>query len=199
MGSRVNARIVVVGLALLLALAALALAAKGPADTARAQTSSGTPGGLQATIRTTSHGIPHIVASDFPGLGFGYGYAAAKENICVLADTYVTVNAERSRWFGPDAQLLAGRQRHHQQQPQQRLLLPEDQGQRLDRAAARARSAARAAARDQGGRARLRRRLQQVACARPASTTSPTRAARAPGGCARSPRWTPTAASTSSA
>jgi acyl-homoserine-lactone acylase len=60
-------------------------------------------GGLHATIRTTSHGIPHILASNFAGLGYGYGYVAAKANICVLADTYVTANAERSRWFGPDA------------------------------------------------------------------------------------------------
>ena len=37
------------------------------------------------------------MATDFAGLGFGYGYAAAKDNICVLADTYVTVNGERSR------------------------------------------------------------------------------------------------------
>ncbi len=107
MGSRVNARIVVVGLALLMALTALALAGRSVVETARAQV-VGTPGGLEATIRTTSHGIPHIVASDFPGLGFGYGYAAAKENVCVLADTYVTVNAERSRWFGPDANYSQG-------------------------------------------------------------------------------------------
>ena len=31
---------------------------------------------------------------------------AAKDNICVLADTYVTVNGERSRWFGPDASYI---------------------------------------------------------------------------------------------
>jgi acyl-homoserine-lactone acylase len=56
--------------------------------------------GLQATIRTTSHGIPHITANDFGGLGFGYGYSAAKDNICVLADIYATVNAERSQYSG---------------------------------------------------------------------------------------------------
>ena len=107
--SRVIARNIVVVLALLGALAALAVAGGGPAatDTARAQV-TGAPGGLQATIRSTSHGIPHIVASDFPGLGFGYGYAAAKENICVLADMYVTVNGERSRWFGPDGSYSQG-------------------------------------------------------------------------------------------
>ena len=53
--------------------------------------------GLQATIRRTSHGIPHIIANDFGGLGFGYGYAFAQDNFCVLADVYVTVNGERSK------------------------------------------------------------------------------------------------------
>jgi acyl-homoserine-lactone acylase len=57
-------------------------------------------GPLQATIRRTSHGIPHITASDFGGVGFGYGYAAAEDNICVLADIYTTVNGERSKYSG---------------------------------------------------------------------------------------------------
>ena len=163
MGSRVNARIVVVGLALLLALAALAMAAKGPADVARA----GARGHARAACRPRSappsHGIPHIVASDFPGLGFGYGYAAAKENICVLADTYVTVNAERSRWFGPDASYSQGGngttnnnlnsdfffQKIKDNGSIERLLaLDPPRGPRPEIKA---------------GRARLRRRLQQVA------------------------------------
>jgi acyl-homoserine-lactone acylase len=63
---------------------------------------------MRATIRTTSHGVPHITASNYASLAYGYGYAAAKENICVLADTYVTANAERSRWFGPDAGYTQG-------------------------------------------------------------------------------------------
>ena len=50
-----------------------------------------------ATIRRTAHGIPHILASDYEGAGYGYGYAIAQDNICVLADTYVTVRAQRSR------------------------------------------------------------------------------------------------------
>jgi acyl-homoserine-lactone acylase len=57
----------------------------------------------QATIRRTDHGIPHILASDYAGLGFGYGYAFAQDNICTIADDYVTVRGERSRFFGPDA------------------------------------------------------------------------------------------------
>jgi acyl-homoserine-lactone acylase len=58
---------------------------------------------LGATIRRTSHGIPHIKASTIEGAAYGYGYALAEDNICVVADAYVTVRGERSRFFGPDA------------------------------------------------------------------------------------------------
>jgi acyl-homoserine-lactone acylase len=58
---------------------------------------------LDATIRRDSHGIPHILADDLGGIGFGYGYAFAEDNICTIAESYVTVGAERSRYFGPDA------------------------------------------------------------------------------------------------
>ena len=40
--------------------------------------------------------------ASYAGLGFGYGYAFAQDNICPIAEDYVTVNAERSRFFGPD-------------------------------------------------------------------------------------------------
>ncbi len=56
-----------------------------------------------ATIRRTEHGIPHVLARDWEGLAYGYGYALAQDNVCVLADSYVTVRAERSRYFGPGA------------------------------------------------------------------------------------------------
>jgi acyl-homoserine-lactone acylase len=54
------------------------------------------------TIRMTEYGVPHIKASDYGSLGYGYGYSVASETICTLAETYVTVRAERSRYFGPD-------------------------------------------------------------------------------------------------
>lgn len=54
------------------------------------------------TIKRSAHGIPHIVAGDFGSLGYGYGYAFAEDNICVIADAYVTVRGERSKYFGPD-------------------------------------------------------------------------------------------------
>ena len=56
----------------------------------------------EATIRRTDHGIPHILADDYQGLGYGYGYALAEDNLCVIAEQYVTVRGERSRYFGPD-------------------------------------------------------------------------------------------------
>ena len=53
-------------------------------------------------IRRTSHGIPHIKAGSFEGLGYGYGYAFAQDNLCEIAESYVTVDGQRSRFFGPD-------------------------------------------------------------------------------------------------
>ncbi|MFF6776894.1 penicillin acylase family protein [Streptomyces sp. NPDC012637] len=58
--------------------------------------------GLSAVIRYTEYGIPHIVAKDYADLGFGTGWAQAADQVCVLADGFVTVGGERSRWFGAD-------------------------------------------------------------------------------------------------
>ena len=35
--------------------------------------------------------VPHIKARDYRSLGYGYGYAFAQDNLCVIADQYVTV------------------------------------------------------------------------------------------------------------
>ncbi len=59
--------------------------------------------GLSAVIRYTEYGIPHIVAKDYANLGFGTGWAQAADQVCTLADGFLTVNGERSRYFGPDA------------------------------------------------------------------------------------------------
>jgi acyl-homoserine-lactone acylase len=60
-------------------------------------------GKYTASIVRTAYGIPHITASDYGSLGFGYGYAFASDDLCTMADDYVTVEGERSRYFGPDA------------------------------------------------------------------------------------------------
>ncbi|MFJ9029976.1 penicillin acylase family protein [Streptomyces sp. NPDC102274] len=81
-------------------MAATGSAATGPA--------AAEPGPDKPTIRYTEYGIPHIIASDWGGLGTGYGYAAAKDNICTLADTYLMVKAQRSRYLGPDGKASPG-------------------------------------------------------------------------------------------
>jgi acyl-homoserine-lactone acylase len=58
--------------------------------------------GFSATIRRTEGGIPHITSRTYAGIGYGYGFAFAQDNICVMADDYITVDAERSKFFGPD-------------------------------------------------------------------------------------------------
>ncbi|EJM25494.1 bifunctional acylase PvdQ [Pseudomonas sp. GM25] len=55
-----------------------------------------------ADIRRTGFGVPHIRAENERGLGFGIGYAYAQDNLCLLANEIVTVNGERSRYFGPE-------------------------------------------------------------------------------------------------
>ncbi|MFB7263530.1 penicillin acylase family protein, partial [Streptomyces nojiriensis] len=92
-------RVALTGAALLAATAAVPQAsAAAPPD---GRTAAG--GGLSAVIRYTENGIPHILARDYARLGFGTGWAQAADQVCVLADGFVTVAGERSRWFGADA------------------------------------------------------------------------------------------------
>ncbi|SET31506.1 penicillin acylase family protein [Thalassotalea agarivorans] len=65
-------------------------------------------GVLSADIKYTSYGVPHITADNLQSLGFGSGYAYAKENACILLDQMVKVHSERSKYFGPDKVLGSG-------------------------------------------------------------------------------------------
>ncbi|MGW5847480.1 penicillin acylase family protein [Streptomyces sp. NPDC055254] len=94
-------RLATVGAALLAATAAFPQASATAAADREDLGPSG--GGLSAVIRYTEHGIPHILARDYAHLGFGTGWAQAADQVCALADGFVTVAGERSRWFGPDA------------------------------------------------------------------------------------------------
>ncbi|CAI3802595.1 Acyl-homoserine lactone acylase PvdQ [Pseudomonas sp. MM221] len=62
-----------------------------------------------AQIRRTSYGVPHIVAKDERGLGYGVGYAYAQDNLCLLANEVLTVSGERSRHFGAKGKTLEQR------------------------------------------------------------------------------------------
>jgi acyl-homoserine-lactone acylase len=87
-----------------LALAVLAI----PVFAEKPQTRAHSAAGYSATIRRTAHGIPHITAKNFGGLGFGYGYAFAQDDLCTMAEDYVTVEGERSKYFGPDGTYYQG-------------------------------------------------------------------------------------------
>lgn len=64
-------------------------------------------GALRADIRWTAYGVPHIQAQDEQGLGYGVGYAYARDNACLLAKEIITVRGESARYFGADVQSSA--------------------------------------------------------------------------------------------
>jgi len=56
--------------------------------------------GLQAEIRFTAFGVPHIKADNFRSLGFGVGYVQAEDNLCTLVEQINKLKGERPRYFG---------------------------------------------------------------------------------------------------
>jgi acyl-homoserine-lactone acylase len=58
-------------------------------------------GSPTVVIRWTPYGIPHIQATTYQGAGEAYGYAFAQDDLCTMANDYITVEAQRSRFFGP--------------------------------------------------------------------------------------------------
>ncbi|MFD2642528.1 acylase [Pseudomonas japonica] len=68
------------------------------------------PGETSAEIRRTTFGVPHILASDDRGIGYGIGYAYGQDNLCLLANEVLTVNGQRSRYLGPEQRTLEQRE-----------------------------------------------------------------------------------------
>ncbi|WP_199837486.1 penicillin acylase family protein, partial [Streptomyces caniscabiei] len=100
---RTRLRQLVVSAVALFTASAVLPSATAATDGERAGGQRTSHGGLSAVIRYTEYGVPHIVAKDYANLGFGTGWAQAADQVCVLADGFVTVRGERSRHFGPDA------------------------------------------------------------------------------------------------
>lgn len=82
-------------------LAAAALAACNGSSTPSAD-ARGRGDTYRVTVTRTALGIPHIRANDFGSVGYGYGYAFAEDNLCVLYDDLLTIRGERSKYLGPD-------------------------------------------------------------------------------------------------
>ena len=102
------------GLASITAAIAIFLLILDATSAGAATTQVGAGDQLHASISRDAHGIPNIVGDNFADVGFGYGYAIAQDNICELAESYVTVNGQRSQYtgtgvqgtFGPDGSYL---------------------------------------------------------------------------------------------
>ncbi len=58
------------------------------------------------TVTRTAYGIPHIKAADYGSLGYGYGYAQAEDNVCVVLEELLTNRGERSKYFGGNGRVL---------------------------------------------------------------------------------------------
>ncbi len=88
-------------------------------------------GSYKAEIRRTAMGVPHIKADDWAGAGYGYGYAQAQDDLCTMADSFLTYRGERSRVLRRRG--AAAGQEHHRPAQEHRLrLLPQarDHGRR---------------------------------------------------------------------
>ncbi|MGN6693045.1 MAG: penicillin acylase family protein, partial [Aquihabitans sp.] len=66
-------------------------------------------GNYEADIRWTTHGVAHIRGGGWGDIGFGQGYACARDHLPTLADQIVKVRSERARFHGagPDGAHLA--------------------------------------------------------------------------------------------
>ena len=180
--------------------AAIALVGAGLALVAFAAPAAEAKGGAKAKITRSAHGIPTIESDTYKGLGFGYGYAFAQDNICTIAEAYVTVERRALALLRRRRQRLA-RQRLRRNNLNsdfffQRII--DDRGRSRScstRGAAERRRSPRSARASRGYVAGYNGYLDEDRRRQPARSDLPRRSR----GCGRSPRSTSTAASTSSA
>ncbi len=56
----------------------------------------------RVSLTRTTGGVANISGESFSDVGFGIGYAQAQDGICLLAETFLTVEGERSAFLGPE-------------------------------------------------------------------------------------------------
>lgn len=93
-------RVVAVATLPLLVVSAPAGCGADAVDSAAADSGPGNLEPFKATVRRTTAGIPHVLADTLGGMGYGYGYVFAEDNLCVLAEEILTVRGERAKYFG---------------------------------------------------------------------------------------------------
>ena len=82
---------------------AVTVLAVGLAGCSTSSTASVTTSADKVVIIRDGAGVAHITAANFRSLGYGEAIAFAQDNFCTLAQDFVTVNGERSKYFGPKA------------------------------------------------------------------------------------------------
>lgn len=63
------------------------------------------PSLYQASVVRTENGIPHVTAKDWGSLGYGYGYAFAQDNYCVLMKEILYASGQSAQFLGEEGDL----------------------------------------------------------------------------------------------
>ena len=98
LSGRVAARVIAAAIALLVA-AITAVSAGAAPHAAAGHSAKGLSNAV--TVTRDGAGVAHIVARNFTALGYGEGDAFAQDNLCTFANDIVTVEGNRSKYFGP--------------------------------------------------------------------------------------------------
>ena len=88
-------------LLLLLLLSLVCVCALARAESTGENAASLQSGQYRAELVRGSHGVAHITADDFAGLGYGEGFAAAEDNACEIARSLLAARGELARYLGP--------------------------------------------------------------------------------------------------
>jgi hypothetical protein len=84
-------------------LSVLALTACGDSDNPSSSSAVVTPAPTltySAEVRRTEYGIPHVKADDWGSLGYGFGYAYAQDNFCVVMREIIITTGRSAEAFG---------------------------------------------------------------------------------------------------
>lgn len=63
------------------------------------------PRSVQVEIQRTAFGVPHIVGQNPRSAAYGLAYAYAQDNVCLIADRFLTVAGERSKYLGGETKV----------------------------------------------------------------------------------------------
>lgn len=64
-----------------------------------------TVGPYETDIVWTEHGVPHITGDDYGSVGYGMGYALARDNGCIVLDQITRMRGENAKYLGPEGLL----------------------------------------------------------------------------------------------